>query len=330
MAYSHPTQSSLPASAMTTEQRMYEDKMAAVQADNAKRDMMAAQLEADGNEGDVFCCGAAACKKGKTSLHFEDTDGSSPHSGSGSRSPSLRPLYRPEDPLHYAVDVYLWRHEQQHRFFVPDPLAAQGGEITPHARSTLLRWLAEVARRFRYAADTFCLAASFLDRFLSLRQLHRDCLQLAGAAALLIAAKVEEVEPPEIPEVVALCGRRYDDRQVRWMEFILLAALRFELSSPTAAFFLAHLVEMEGMSPFWPRRLARRMLERSVCEYEVSRRSLPSQIGHAVFNAVARRIFADRRLEEFAQDSSSTRDYLIHGSTCQSRGCQSNGGAHRG
>jgi len=79
-----------------------------------------------------------------------------------------------------------------------------------------------------------------------LQTIRRDCLQLAGLSAFFIAAKAEEVEPPEVWELVrwvftsekkllkylsifsifSLCANSYDRNQFLLMEFIMLTHLK--------------------------------------------------------------------------------------------------------
>lgn len=58
-------------------------------------------------------------------------------------------------------------------------------------RVVLVDWLVEVVQEYRLRSETLHLAVNYLDRFLS-RTVHvkRAKLQLAGAAALLLAAWV--------------------------------------------------------------------------------------------------------------------------------------------
>ncbi len=131
-----------------------------------------------------------------------------------------------------------------------------------------------------------------LDRLTSTRPLHSDCLQLAGLTALFVAAKQEEVEPPEVSDLVLLCDNGYEPRQFRWMEMVLLSHLEWRLQAPTAAFFLGHLVESEGLTSVWPKDLARRLLEVAMCDYQLMVAApAPSQMAHAVFAIVASRLF---------------------------------------
>jgi hypothetical protein len=90
-------------------------------------------------------------------------------------------------------------------------------------RKTLYLWLVAVVRQFNFTLETWCITVrcdtlpggrgrvlhfyfsrlcSLVDRFLALRPIRQDCLQLAGLSAFFVAAKAEEVEPPEIRELV--------------------------------------------------------------------------------------------------------------------------------
>ena len=143
--------------------------------------------------------------------------------------------------MEYALDVYSWKCKQQRSFFVFHPLSAQS-HITPAMRLTVLKWLLEVNRQFNYQLETWCLTVNILDRFLAVQPLHHDNLQLASLTAFFVAAKLEEVDPPEIPELINLCANTYERSQFKYMEFLLLSQLDFKLSAPTPLFFLNYLV----------------------------------------------------------------------------------------
>ncbi len=151
--------------------------------------------------------------------------------------------------------------------------------ITPHMRRTVLSWLVRVCRQFRYSLETWCTAAAHLDRFLASAAAfpvapdrlqvgnktnipnifcYKESFQLAGLTALFLAAKSEEVEPPDVSELVSLCAGGYCGRQFLSMEATMLRALHWDLCPPTPAFFLQRLVELEpGVAGRWPGALAR-------------------------------------------------------------------------
>ena len=139
-------------------------------------------------------------------------------------------------------------------------------DITPEMRAAVLEWLVAVNRQFCYDLETLCLAVNLMDRFLSRQLINRDCLQLVGLTCFFIAAKHEEVEPPEISELVSLCARSYQPQQFRWMECIILSLVKFEIMSPTVPFFLFHHIESETTDKTWPLEFLRVILERLICE----------------------------------------------------------------
>ena len=212
---------------------------------------------------------------------------------------------RCENTAEYSIDVYLWKHELQRKYYVFHPLQSQAGHITAAMRQTLLLWLAAIVRQFGFSLETTCLAASLLDRFLSSRPLHRNCLQLAGLTAFFVAAKAEEVEPPEISELVALSAGSFSPQQFRWMERHFLEGLEWNIYAPTAAFFLDHLVEMESLDYCWPRRFSRRLIERCIADYDLAQ-SPASSLAHAIFGVIAERFLCDRRISRF--NSKAERD----------------------
>ena len=90
--------------------------------------------------------------------------------------------------------------------------------------------------------------------------LDSDCLQLAGLTAFWVAAKQEELDPPEAGELVRLCAGAYTGTNFRHMEVILLDKLAFSLAAPTPSFLLTHMVEV-GQERDWPEDLARHLVE---------------------------------------------------------------------
>ena len=61
-------------------------------------------------------------------------------------------------------------------------------DVTPNMRGVLVDWLVEVAEEYKLLSDTLYIAVSYIDRFLSLRTVNRQKLQLLGVSAMLIAS----------------------------------------------------------------------------------------------------------------------------------------------
>lgn len=78
-------------------------------------------------------------------------------------------------------------------------------DINDSMRTILVDWLVEVTEEYRLNGETLYLAVNYIDRFLSFMSVVRAKLQLVGATAILLAAKFEEIYPPEITEFVYIC-----------------------------------------------------------------------------------------------------------------------------
>ena len=91
----------------------------------------------------------------------------------------------------YASDIYSYLRSmeaQAKRRPATDYIAAVQFDVTPNMRSILVDWLVEVAEEYKLVSDTLYLTISYVDRFLSVRALNRQRLQLLGVSAMLIAS----------------------------------------------------------------------------------------------------------------------------------------------
>lgn len=61
-------------------------------------------------------------------------------------------------------------------------------DLTPNMRGVLMDWLVEVAEEYKLVSDTLYLTVSYVDRFLSVKTINRQRLQLVGVSAMLIAS----------------------------------------------------------------------------------------------------------------------------------------------
>jgi len=147
-----------------------------------------------------------------------------------------------DDPVfdcpEYAADIYqyLLKFEQQTR---PKPkYMAKQPDINMNMRAILVDWLVEVAEEYKLHDETLYLAVNYIDRFLSQMSVLRGKLQLVGTAAMFIAAKFEEIYPPELGEFVYITDDTYSKKQVLRMEHLILKVLNFEMATPTPGVYL--------------------------------------------------------------------------------------------
>jgi Cyclin, N-terminal domain/Cyclin, C-terminal domain len=105
-------------------------------------------------------------------------------------------------------------------------------------RAVLVDWLVEIHLKFRCEPETLHLAVNILDRYLTSVDVPRDMLQLVGGTALLLAAKYEEIYPPELHDIVVITNRTYTKQDVLDMEAEILSEISFNLTVSTGYPFL--------------------------------------------------------------------------------------------
>ncbi|XP_068572615.1 cyclin-A1 [Cebidichthys violaceus] len=139
----------------------------------------------------------------------------------------------------YAEDIHLHLRESEMRNKPRPGYLEKHPEITNGMRVILVDWLVEVVQEYKLRSETLHLAVNYLDRFLSCTAyVKRGKLQLVGTAALLIAAKYEEIFPPELNEFVYTTDNTYTKKQLVQMEDVFLRVLAFKMAAPTTNQFL--------------------------------------------------------------------------------------------
>ncbi|CAL9217931.1 unnamed protein product [Arabidopsis halleri] len=142
----------------------------------------------------------------------------------------------------FASDICAYLREMEgkakHRP-LPDYIEKVQSDLTPHMRAVLVDWLVEVAEEYKLVSDTLYLTVSYVDRFLSVKPINRQKLQLVGVSAMLIASrKYEEIGPPKVEDFCYITDNTFTKQEVVSMEADILLALQFELGSPSIKTFL--------------------------------------------------------------------------------------------
>lgn len=119
---------------------------------------------------------------------------------------------------------------------------AEQRSLNGRMRAILIDWIAQVLDMSKLSRRTFYLAVSLVDRCLSCMQVDRSNLQLLGSTAFLIAAKVEEIYPPDVANLVHICDGAYTTEQLLGMECTILLNLDFRVDGPTVEHFLPHFI----------------------------------------------------------------------------------------
>ncbi|XP_062098188.1 putative cyclin-A3-1 isoform X3 [Humulus lupulus] len=164
--------------------------------------------------------------------------------GNSNREPTL------DDPrmcVPYVSDIYAYLKEIEvdpNRRPLPDYMEKVQKDITAGMRGILVDWLVEVAEEYRLLSDTLFLTISFIDRFLSMKTLDRQSLQLLGVSSMLIASKYEEIGPPHVEDFCYITDNTYTMEEVVKMESDVLKSLKFELGSPTIKTFVRRFINI--------------------------------------------------------------------------------------
>ncbi|GAX81523.1 hypothetical protein CEUSTIGMA_g8951.t1 [Chlamydomonas eustigma] len=117
-------------------------------------------------------------------------------------------------------------------------------DVNAKMRAILVDWLVEVSEEYKLCADTLYQAVNYIDRFLSLQSAQRSQLQLIGVTCMWLAAKYEEIYPPNVADFCYITDNTYSREQMIQMEEVVLKRLSYELTVPTAKTFLRRLLQV--------------------------------------------------------------------------------------
>nr|AFJ24775.1 cyclin B-2 [Schmidtea mediterranea] len=115
-------------------------------------------------------------------------------------------------------------------------------EISPRHRYIFINWLVDAHSQFSLCAETLYLAISLSDRFIKAQKatLVSNDLIVIGIVCLFIAAKVEEVWPPSLNDIVATLTQDYTEEFCRELELKILSTIDFKLAIPMPISFIRH------------------------------------------------------------------------------------------
>eukprot|EP01066_Platyproteum_vivax_P006868 Platyproteum_vivax@DN2542_c0_g1_i1.p1 len=167
------------------------------------------------------------------------------------------PLSSVDEPRRYDavyaavyVDQIVERMRQQEAsFMVAKDFLEFQKDVTPRMRAILVDWMVEVHHRFKLSQETLFLAVNYLDRFLAVKQMNRNRLQLAGVTCLWIASKFQDIYQPELKDFEFVTDKACTSKEMLEMEVSVLETLDFNLVVPTAACFLQRHMQIAGVEP---------------------------------------------------------------------------------
>ncbi|RAL49402.1 hypothetical protein DM860_012835 [Cuscuta australis] len=124
----------------------------------------------------------------------------------------------------------------------PPPLFSADPPLFLLPRAAAVRWILRVSSHYGFSALTPVLAVNYLDRFLSGVIYQEDkpwMVQLAAAACLSLAAKVEETHVPLLLDLqVEDAEHVFEAKTVQKMEIMVLSSLDWKMNPVTAISFV--------------------------------------------------------------------------------------------
>ena len=178
----------------------------------------------------------------------------------------------PQMATDYVNEIYCYmRQLEREQSIRPSYLDDQGKvAIKPKMRNLLVDWMVEVHAQFSLLQETLYLAVAILDRYLQAKAgaITTKQLQLVGVSAMLLAAKYEEMYPPEIGDFVYITDQAYTEAQIRKMEIAIFATLDFDLGRPLPLNFLRR-NSKAGFVDATVHTLAKYVMELTLVEYKL-------------------------------------------------------------
>ncbi|CAN6655693.1 G2/mitotic-specific cyclin-1 [Trichomonascus vanleenenianus] len=195
-----------------------------------------------------------------------------------------------DDPLmvsEYAPEIFEFLYKLQKKY-MPDPNYMDNQKsLEWDYRNVLVDWLVEVHTKFRLLPETLFLAVNIIDRFMSIRVVSLQKVQLVGIAALFIAAKYEEVYTPSVRNYAYVTDGGYNEEEILNAERYVLQELNFELSYPNPMNFLRRISKADDYD-LETRTIGKYLMEISLFDHRMMKYCPSDVAGAAMF--LSRRI----------------------------------------
>ena len=179
-------------------------------------------------------------------------------------------------------------------------------DINEKMRAMLVDWLIDVHFKFKLKSDTLFLTIWLVDKYLSLKRVKRNKLQLIGVTCMLIACKYEEIYSPEVFDFVYITENSYEKKDIIDLEMEILTLLDFNVTVPTSNSFyeIISSILCFSVQEFF---LGKYLLEMFLLDYR-SLKYKPSEIA----NTVCFIIVSHRRNNDITYLNESANDFIYN------------------
>ena len=149
--------------------------------------------------------------------------------------------YNPQLVTEFHDEIIKHIKAQESHYRIDAAYMSRQRDINGKMRAILIDWLVDVNLKFKLLPQTLFITVNIVDRYLSVRNVSRQQLQLLGVTALMLVSKYEEIYPPLAKDYVAVCDNAYTKEELLEMESKILQAVSFNLTQTSTFTFLEHL-----------------------------------------------------------------------------------------
>lgn len=203
----------------------------------------------------------------------------------------------------YAAEIFQYLYELELKYMPDHTYMSIQPELEWSTREVLMDWIIDTHAKLRLLPETLFLACNIIDRFMSVRSVTVNKIQLVGITSLLIAAKYEEVFPPAAKYFSYLTSGNFDEEDILDAERFILQVLEYELSYPNPLNYLRRISKADDYD-VRTRSFGKYLLEVGIMEHRLLKFP-PSHVAAAAMY-LSRRVVGkdewDANLEHYSGD----------------------------
>ena len=147
-------------------------------------------------------------------------------------------IKNPQYVEEYFNDIFETLKSTEKEFLPDSDYMSKRTDINSKMRSILNDWLVEVHMKYKLVPETLYITINIIDRYLSLKDIKRNKLQLVGVTSMFIASKYEDIYPPEVKDFSYITDHAYTKKEILNMEIDILSSLNFNITFPTPFRFI--------------------------------------------------------------------------------------------
>jgi hypothetical protein len=150
----------------------------------------------------------------------------------------------PSDCHDFELEVYRFMRKAEGSNIPSPQLFSHQENITPRMRTTVVDWIIDVHRKMQMHTDTLWLTVMLIDQYLTSKSIPKTQFQRLACAAVVIAAKSGEQNPPSLRELVELADRSFSVGALSRMEADLFATVHFHVDPILPSMFLKRFLRL--------------------------------------------------------------------------------------